>query len=140
MTFAINTAGRYHAQDTGYYCGAACAMIILAEIGVQYASLDQDDLYESNHTHNGLGGWDTDPIGLCFTLNNRRPASFLPRSFVVHKRPTDAEGTRDVVFALSHDKVSAAVLVFERGHWNVVCGLQTDVDPAAVRTSLTGSG
>jgi hypothetical protein len=130
MTFPVNTSSRYHAQDTDYYCGAACAMMILAEIGVSYTSLDQDDLYDSNNKHNGQGGWYTDPVGLCFTLNERRPASFLPRSFVVHKPLTEAEGTRDVVFALSRDQISAAVLVNEDGHWNVICGLQCDVDPA----------
>src|SRR5215510_11335804 len=115
MTWTVKTASRYHAQDTAEYCGAACAMMILAEIGVPYASLDQGDLHDSIQRHNVQGGWAADPVGLCFTLNDRRPASFLPRSFVVHKRLTEAEGTRDVAFALVHDRVSAAVLLSERG-------------------------
>src|SRR5262245_25132345 len=131
MTWTINTGSRYHAQNTAEYCGAACAMMILAEIGVPYASLNQSDLHESIHSHNALRGWAADPVGLCSTLNDRRPASFLPRSFVVHKRLTEAEGTRDVASALVHDRISVAVLLTERGHWTVVCGLQTDVDPAS---------
>jgi hypothetical protein len=138
MTWTVNTASRYHAQDTAYYCGAACAMMILAEIGVPYSSLDQDDLYDSIQTHNAQGGWAADPVGFCFTLNDRRPASFTPRSFVVHKRLTEAEGTRDVAFALFHDRVSAAVLLNERAHWTVVCGLQTDVDPASGPYAVEG--
>src|SRR5260370_12535837 len=111
MTWSFNTGDRYHTQDTSYYCGAACAMMVLAEIGVPYASLDQIDLYNSNHNHNHNSGWYTDPYGLCYTLNDRRPAAFLPNYFVVYKRLTEAEVTRDAVFTLFHYKVSPAILV-----------------------------
>lgn len=130
MSWSFNTGNRYHTQDTSYYCGAACAMMILHEIGVPYASLDQDDLYTSNNNHNVQPGWSTDPYGLCYTLNDRRPASFLPNFFLVHKRLTEAEGTRDVAFTLYHYQVSPAVLVYNCAHWNVVCGVQTDVNPS----------
>ena len=106
-------------------------MMILAEIGVPYNSLDQDDLYASNHNHNAQAGWYSDPHGLCYTLNDRRPTSFLPRFFVVYKRSTEADGTRDVVFTLHHYQVSPAILVYQCAHWNVVRGVQTDVDPAS---------
>jgi hypothetical protein len=131
MSWSFNTSCRYHAQDTSYYCGAAAAMMILHEIGVPYADLDQDDLYASNHSHNAQPSWYTDPYGLCYTLNDRRPASFLPRYFVVHKRLSEPEGTRDVAYTLYHYKVSPAVLVYHCQHWNVVRGVQTDVDPAS---------
>ena len=129
MTWSYNTGDRYHTQNTSYYCGAACAMMILAEIGVPYSSLDQDVLYNSNHSHNHNSGWYTDPYGLCYTLNDRRPASFLPNYFVVDKPLTEALGTRIVVFTLYHYKVSPAVLVYHCAHWNVVRGVKTDVDP-----------
>lgn len=129
MSWSFNTGSRYHTQDTSYYCGAACAMMVLNEIGVPYTSLDQDDLYTSNNSHNAQPGWYTDPYGLCYTLNDRRPATFLPNYFVVHKRLTEAEGTRDVAYTLYHYQVSPAILVYHCQHWNVVCGVQTDVDP-----------
>lgn len=138
MSWSFNTGDRYHAQDTSYYCGAACAMMILAEIGVPYANLDQDDLYTSNHNHNARSAWYTDPYGLCYTLNDRRPASFLPNFFVVHKRLTEAEGTRDVAFTLYHYQVSPAILVYHCQHWNVVCGVQTDVDPTTGPYTVEG--
>lgn len=131
MSWSFNTVDRYHTQDTSYFCGAACAMMILNEIGVDYAHLDQNDLYTSNNSHNIQPGWATDPYGLCYTLNDRRPAAFLPNYFVVYKRLTEAAGTRDVVFTLYHYKVSPAILVYNCAHWNVVCGVQTDVDPAS---------
>ena len=138
MTWTFNTGDRYHTQDTSYYCGAACAMMILAEIGVPYASLDQDDLYASNHGHNAKSGWYTDPYGLCYTVNDRRPAAFLPNFFVVHKRLTEAEGTRDVAFTLYHYHVSPAILVYNCAHWNVVRGVQTDVDPSSGPYTVEG--
>src|SRR5437660_1774210 len=138
MSWTFNTGDRYHTQDTSYYCGAACAMMTLAEIGVPYSSLDQIDLYDSNHAHNAQPNWSTDPYGLCYTLNDRRPASFLPRFFVVHKRLTEAEGTRDVAFTLYHYRVSPAVLVYHCAHWNVVRGVQTDVDPTTGPYTVEG--
>lgn len=133
MSWMVHTGARYHTQDTGYYCGACCAMVILAEIGVPYADLDQDDLYDSNHDHNAQSGWYTDPYGLRYTLVDRRPASFT-NTFVVHKPTTEAEGTRDIVYTLHKYEVSPAALVFGCAHWITVPGVQTDVEP------VSGSG
>jgi hypothetical protein len=138
MSWSFNTGDRYHTQDTDYYCGAACAMMILAEIGVPYSGLDQVDLYDSNNAHNAVAGWSTDPYGLCYTLNDRRPASFLPNYFVVHKRLTEAEGTRDVAFTLYHYQVSPAILVYHCQHWNVVRGVRTNVDPTSGPYTVEG--
>lgn len=131
MSWIKHTGARYHTQDTGYYCGAACAMMILNEIGVPYADLDQDDLYTSNHDHNAVPGsaWYTDPYGLRYTLVDRRPAAFT-NTFVVHKPLTEAEGTRDIVYTLWRYGVSPSVLVYGCAHWIVVPGVQTDVEPA----------
>ena len=129
MSWMIHTGCRYHTQDTGYYCGAASAMMILAEIGVDYANLDQDDLYTSNHNNNAVSsGWATDPYGLRFTLIDRKPASFN-NTFVVRKPNSEADGSRDIVFTLHKYEVSPAVLVFGCAHWIVVPGVQTDVEP-----------
>src|SRR6185503_17322300 len=75
---------------------------------------------------------------LNYTLNDRRPASFLPNFFVVHKRLTEAEGTRDVAFTLYHYKVSPAILVYHCAHWNVVRGVQTDIDPTTGPYTVEG--
>jgi len=130
MTWMKHTGCRYHTQDTGYYCGAAAAMMILAEIGVPYSSLDQVTLYNSNHSHNAQSGWYTDPYGLRYTLVDRRPASFT-NTFVVHKPTSESEGTRDIVYTLYQYGVSPAVLVFGCAHWITVPGVQTDVEPTS---------
>lgn len=133
MSWMIHTGCRYHTQDTGYYCGAAAAMMILAEIGVNYSNLDQDDLYNSNHNNNAQSGWYTDPYGLRFTLIDRKPSSFS-NTFVVHKPTSEADGSRDIVYTLHKYKVSPAVLVFGCAHWIVVPGVQTDVEPVTGST------
>jgi len=137
MSWNVNTGCRYHSQDTDYYCGGACAMMVLAEIGVPYTGLDQDDLYTSNHDHNVQSGWATDPYGLRFTLRDRRPAGFA-NTFVVHKPTNEAEGTRDIVYTLRVYGVSPAALVYHCRHWIVVCGAQTDVDPNSGPYTIEG--
>jgi hypothetical protein len=129
MPWIKNTGGKYHTQDTSYYCGAASAMMVLAEVGVGYANLDQDDLYTSNHNHNVLSGWATDPEGLRFTMVDRKPAAFL-NTFVVYRSASEAAGSQKLVYTLQHYGVSPIVLVYGCQHWIVVCGVQTDVNPA----------
>ena len=131
MSWMIHTGQRYHTQDTGYYCGPCCAMKILAEIGVPYTELDQDDLWDAIQLNNvATSGWATDPYGLCYTLRDMRPATFT-NTFVVHKPNTEAEGTRDIVYTLHKYKVSPAMLVFGCAHWITVPGIQTDVEPVS---------
>lgn len=130
MPWMINTGARYHTQDTGYYCGAAAAMMILAEIGVSYNNLDQDDLYASNHNHNIKPGWATDPYGLRYTLIANKPSSFA-NTFAVKSALSEAEGTRNLVYTLHRYEVSPAVLVYDCHHWIVVPGVQTDVEPVS---------
>lgn len=129
MSWMKHTGCRYHTQDTGYYCGAAAAMMIVAEIGVPYSDLDQDDLYTSNHDHNAKpSGWYTDPYGLQYTLVDRRPSAFT-RTFVVRKPTSEVEGTNDIVYTLREYGTSPAVLVYGCMHWIVVPGVQTDIEP-----------
>lgn len=128
MSWIKHTGCRYHNQDTNIYCGAAAAMMILAEIGVPYSDLDQDDLYTDNHDHNAKStGWATDPYGLEWTLDHRRPTGTL--GYTVYDPTNEAEGTRKIVHTLHRYGVSPAVLVFGCQHWVVVPGVQTDVEP-----------
>jgi hypothetical protein len=137
MPWIKNTGCKYHTQDTGYYCGAACAMMVLAEIGVGYGSLDQDDLYSSNHSHNAQSGWYSDPEGVRFTMVDRKPAAFT-NTFVVYRQASEAAGSQKLVHTLKQYGVSPIVLVFGCAHWIVVCGVQTDVNPATGPYTIDG--
>jgi len=67
MSVSENLAVQMHQQDTDYYCGAACAQMVLETIGA--GLLDQDDLYADNHSHSTLApGWYTGQDGLQWTL------------------------------------------------------------------------
>jgi hypothetical protein len=137
MPWIKNTGCKYHSQDTDYYCGAATAMMVLAEIGVGYGSLDQDDLYTSNNTHNTQPNWYSDPDGLRYTIVHRKPASFS-NTFVVYREASEPAGSRKLVYTLEHYGVSPQVLVYGCAHWIVVCGVQTDVNPATGPYTIQG--
>ena len=137
MSWIKNTGSKYHTQDTSYYCGAACAMMVLAEIGVNYASLDQDDLYSSNHNHNTQLSWYSDPEGVRFTMVDRKPASFT-NTFVVYRKANETEASQKLVYTLKQYGVSPIVLVYGCAHWIVVCGVQTDVNPATGPYTIQG--
>src|ERR1035438_10747361 len=62
----------YHQQDTDYYCGAACAQMVLDSLGA--GLLDQNVLYNDNHSHSTTeAGWYTAPDGLQWTMHNLEP-------------------------------------------------------------------
>lgn len=72
-----NLTIQMHQQDTDYYCGAACAQMVLASPSINAGVLDQDDLYADNHSHSTLdAGWATGPDGLQWTMMDRRPPGF----------------------------------------------------------------
>ena len=69
MPVTENLSVPYHQQDTDYYCGAACAQMVLASLGT--GLLDQDQLYSDNHSHSTTeSGWYTAPDGLQWTMHN----------------------------------------------------------------------
>jgi hypothetical protein len=137
MVWIKNTGCKYHTQDTSYYCGAATAMMVLAEIGVAMGDLDQDDLYTSNHNHNAQSGWYTDPEGLRFTMVDRKPAAFA-NTFVVYKQASEVAASQKLVYTLHQYGVSPMVLVYGCAHWIVVCGVQTNVNPATGAYTIEG--
>ena len=72
-----NLVVEHHQQHTDYYCGAACAQMVLRSIGA--GLLDQVGVYGDNHSHSTLDAgvnWATGPDGLTWTMNDRRPPSF----------------------------------------------------------------
>jgi hypothetical protein len=137
MPWIKNNGSKYHTQDTYYYCGGACAMMVLAEIGVPYGSLDQDDLYTSNNTHNAQPGWYSDPEGIRYTMVDRKPAAFA-NTFVVYRKPNVLESSQKLVYTLLQYGVSPIALIFGDAHWVVVCGVQTNVNPATGPYTIEG--
>jgi hypothetical protein len=137
MTYQKNIQISYHQQDTDYYCGAACAQMILDSIGA--GILDQDTLYNENHSHtsydqnlyNSLGQkieWATPPDGLNWTLNHHLPTAF--HSFFVEDSISNEDSiSRMIAWTIEHFGVPPAALVLEARHWILVRGMTVSTEP-----------
>ena len=126
----------YHQQDTNYYCGAACAQMVLHSVGE--ALLSQDSLYADNHNHSTTeGGWYTAPDGLQWTLNNRQSSKY----FCLDALDSEDAISRMICWTIHHYRVAPVAMVFGSAHWIVVRGYTSSAVPASsVDTSYSISG
>lgn len=116
---------QYHQQDTNYYCGAACAQMVLEQCGA--GLLDQDDLYNDNHTHSTIeGNWYTAPDGLAWTMNNRQRG----RYFALDALSTEDAISRMIAWTIRNYRVAPIAMVFGSAHWIVVRGYTASAEPA----------
>jgi hypothetical protein len=125
----------YHQQDTNYYCGAACAQMVLDEIGA--GLLSQDDLYNENHSHSTIeSGWATGPDGLQYTMNHEAPPgnpAGLPHGhpyFALDAFSSEDSISRLLVWTIHYWQVAPIALVFGAQHWIVVRGFTASAAPA----------
>jgi len=118
----INTP--YYTQITSYYCGAASAQMILnsAKIGIY---VGQHTLYSYIHSHNQCSGWATDPKGLRDVLNLYYPAGW----FIYYAAASQDSGVKKMAYTIKQYGVPPAALIYGCGHWVVVRGVMTDVEP-----------
>lgn len=131
MPVSENLAVQHHQQDTDYYCGAACAQMVLETIGA--GILDQDDLYADNHAHSTLDSgvnWATGPDGLRWTMNDRRPPAFT-NSFVLFDLASEEAISRKICWTIRHYQVAPIALVYGWAHWIVVRGYTASAHPAS---------
>lgn len=125
MSIQEDLAVAYHQQDTDYYCGAACAQMVLDECGV--GLLDQDTLYTHNHSHSLVeSGWFTAPDGLQWTLNNLQNG----RYFALDALSSENALSRMLVWTIHHYKIAPIALVYGWQHWIVVRGYTATSAPA----------
>jgi len=119
----------YHQQDTNYYCGAACAQMVLDSIGT--GLLSQDDLYSDNHSHSTAEpGWYTAPDGLLWTMNNLKPPSPTFNSyFVLDALDNEDSISRALIWTLHHYRVAPIAMVYGSQHWVVVRGYTASAAP-----------
>jgi hypothetical protein len=79
--------------------------------------------------------WYSDPEGVKVALNNLKPPPpTFNNHFVIFSYPAEADGSRKITYTLHHYQVATATLVYSGGHWILVKGVQTDVDPLASAT------
>jgi hypothetical protein len=131
MSVTENLAVQMHQQDTNYYCGAACAQMVLETIGA--GLLDQDDLYADNHSHSTLDAgvsWATGPDGLQWTMMDRRPPTFT-NYFALYALDTEDLISRKLCWTIHHYRVSPVALVYGWAHWIVVRGYTASAHPSS---------
>src|SRR5438045_9455910 len=120
----------YHQQDTDYYCGAACAQMVLNQIGA--GLLSQDDLYDDNHSHNSpdeqTDGWYSGPTGLTWTMVARKPDNF-GHTFVIYSETGEDNISRTIIWTIRNYQVAAIALVMGWDHGVVVTGYKATAAP-----------
>jgi len=126
----------YHQQDTDYYCGAACAQMVLDEVGA--GLLNQDNLYNENHSNSVIeSGWATAPDGLQHTLNHEAPAgnpAGLPHGhpyFALDALSSEDSISRMLAWTIHYWQVAPISLVFHAQHWIVVRGYTASAAPTS---------
>ncbi len=133
----------YHQQDTDYYCGAACAQMVLDSLGA--GLLDQNTLYNDNHSHStSESGWSTAPDGLQWTMHNLEPPAppgpphYGSYDFVLFALDTEDLISRKLVWTVHHYQAAPIALVYGWDHWIVVRGYTASAAPTSVGdTSFT---
>jgi hypothetical protein len=129
MTIHKDLSVPYHQQDTDYYCGAACAQMVLAQVGA--GLLDQVPLYNDNHSHSIIeSNWYTAPDGLQWTLNNRHPPAFTGW-FALFALGSEDAISRKLVWTIHHYNVAPVALVYGSNHWIVIRGYDASAEPAS---------
>ena len=139
MSVTKNLTVPYYQQETNYYCGAACAKMVLEEIGA--GALDQDDLYVDNNTHSTIeGGWASAPDGVNWTMQHRKPASWT-NGFVTYSDASEDALSRKVAWTIEHYEAAPIALVFGSQHWIAVKGYEASAAPtSAADLSIALSG
>jgi len=116
----------YHQQDTDYYCGAACAQMVLHTVG--QGLISQDDLYSDNHSNTiEPSSWSTPPDGLQWTMNHRQSTKY----FALDSLDTEDAISRMLCWTIHHYTVAPIALVEDGNHWVVVHGYTASAAPTS---------
>lgn len=128
MSAIKNLPVPYHAADAGTHDAPAAIQMILEEIGLAALPTQAAIAAEIQAHNTEPASWYSDPDGVQGALIHFKPAAFA-NTFVDFSYPTENQASRHITFTLHHYQVATATLVYSGGHWVVVKGVQTDVDP-----------
>ncbi len=115
---------RVEFQKGEFYCGAACASMLLDKLGPN--KLSQKDLYDQSHDFESAddpADWYSTPDGLEFTLNNNLPRDF-DDSFKLYKNSGQNDIARRMAWTISQFTLPCIASVMEDSHWIIVYGFK----------------
>jgi hypothetical protein len=116
----------YHQQDTDYYCGAACAQMVLHSVGQPLIS--QDTLYSDNRAHTvEPNSWSTAPDGLQWVMNNHQAGKYFALDSLDSADAID----RMLCWTIHYWKVAPIALVEDGNHWVSVHGYTASAAPTS---------
>ncbi len=130
MSESKNLELPYFAAESTEHDGAAAVQMILGQI-VATPIPSQADIDQHIQTNNSEPqDWYSDPDGVTGALNELKPLPPIFNGiFLVYNLATENEASRRITFTLHNYQVATATLVYNGGHWIVVKGVQTDVNP-----------
>jgi hypothetical protein len=118
-------------QETGFYCGAASAQMILDFLHGWGGTpaINQDDLWDTIQTHvEEDASWYTDPPGLAGVLNDESPAANHWAVYTSGELLPDLASKKAAVTMNTFDAPPAA-LINDGNHWVVISGVTATEAP-----------
>ncbi len=124
-----------HGQERCYWCGAACAQMIMDGYPnpahrLFHTQLDiWNTIQANNSTAPADAGWATDPIGLCEALIQLNPPP--GGTWSIHANTSRDTVMFDILYWMNRNNYPVGTLINRGGHWVVIVGFQTDIAPVS---------
>ena len=126
-----------YGQDCFYYCGPACAQMMM----MGYPSpanriwYDQGVIYPKIQQHKRDSAFTTDPDGLCSAVMELNPPP-PPGQYSIFSGTDQGIVMHNILFWMATREYPTAALVQEGAHWVVITGFETDSDPRSGNATL----
>ena len=119
-----------YGQEECCWCGAASGQMIMDGYPDPADRLyhEQEDIWDAIQVNNIDAEWCTDPEGLRQTLIDMNPPP-SPGDWNVVTNPNRNEAEFDILYWMNKNDYPVATLINEGGHWVVIVGYETDIEP-----------
>jgi hypothetical protein len=125
-----------YGQESCIWCGAACGQMIMNGYPdpihrIFYPQVQVwNTIQANNSTDPADSAWATDAQGLCETMRSLNPP-VPPGNWYVYTYPNRNEAQFDILYWMNKNDYPVATLINRGGHWVVIVGYKTDIEPVA---------
>lgn len=131
-----------YGQQQCIWCGAASAQMIMDGYPdpahrVLHTQLDIWNTIQANNSNDPADvgvGWATDPIGLREALMLRNPPP--GGTWSIHEDANRDTVMFDIMYWMNRNNYPVATLINQGGHWVVITGYESDIEPVAGSTPV----